>query len=211
MRILIAEDHPDNREMLTRRLERAGKTPMGFLASEYAVAVWALEPMGDLDLAALFDEDMLGDDLEAWIADSAMVRRQFRNCAVIAGLIERKHPGVEKSGRQVNFSSDLIFNVLSQHDPGHLLLKAAYNDATRTMLDLPRLAAMLTRTRGKLVAKHLAQVSPLAFPMLLEIGKVPVHGSTDDALLAEAAEELSAEALAAEAMRMDDVIRQGRA
>lgn len=197
--------------LLTRRLERLNMRPMGFVASEYALCVWGLRDMSGLAMDRLFDEDMLGDDLEAWIADSAMVRRQFRNCAVIAGLIERKHPGVEKSGRQVNFSSDLIFNVLSQHDPGHLLLKAAYNDATRTMLDLPRLAAMLTRTRGKLVAKHLAQVSPLAFPMLLEIGKVPVHGSTDDALLAEAAEELSAEALAAEAMRMDDVIRQGRA
>ncbi len=180
--------------LLTRRLERLSMRPMGFVASEYALCVWGLRDMSGLSMDRLFDEDMLGDDLEAWIADSAMVRRQFRNCAVIAGLIERKHPGLEKSGRQVNFSSDLIFNVLNEHDPGHLLLKAAYNDATRTMLDLPRLAAMLKRTKGRIVTKHLDQVSPLAVPMLLEIGKVPIHGSTDDALLAEAAKGLMAEA-----------------
>ncbi len=55
--------------LITRRLERLGKNPIGFLASEYAMAVWGLEPMGDVDLAQLFDEDMLGDDLESWLGE----------------------------------------------------------------------------------------------------------------------------------------------
>ncbi|MGZ9086931.1 MAG: helicase-related protein, partial [Rhodoplanes sp.] len=81
--------------LLTRRLERAGLRPLGFVANEYALAVWGLRDLsravadGALSLAALFDEDMLGDDLEAWLAESALMKRTFRQCAIIAGLIER--------------------------------------------------------------------------------------------------------------------------
>ena len=70
--------------------------------------MWGLGDLGlahrarrTLDLAELFDEDMLGDDLEAWLAESALMKRTFRTCAIIAGLIERRFPGEEKSRRQV--------------------------------------------------------------------------------------------------------------
>ncbi len=100
--------------------------PLGFVANEYALAVWAARDMGGLDMGKLFDEDMLGDDLDAWLADSNLYKRTFRNCAIIAGLIERKMPGKEKSGRQVTFSSDLIYDVLREHEPDHVLLRATY-------------------------------------------------------------------------------------
>ena len=63
--------------LITRRLERAGKHPLGFLASEYAMCVWGLEHMGDARHGALFDEDMLGDDLESWLDESALMKRRF--------------------------------------------------------------------------------------------------------------------------------------
>src|SRR5690606_19258920 len=106
--------------LITRRLERLGKNPIGFLASEYAMAVWGLEPMGDVDLGQLFDEDMLGDDLESWLAESTLMKSTFAKCAVIAGMIERNTPGAaRKTGRQVTFSSDLIYDVLKQYEPDH--------------------------------------------------------------------------------------------
>ena len=89
--------------LLTRRLERARVRPLGFVANEYALAVWGLGDMsfmirhGKLDLDALFDPDMLGDDLEAWLAESALMKRTFRNCAIISGLIARRFTGEEKS------------------------------------------------------------------------------------------------------------------
>ena len=67
---------------------------------------------GDIELDVLFEEDMLGDDLDAWLLESSLMKRTFRACAVIAGLIERRHPGREKSGRQMTASSDLIYDVL---------------------------------------------------------------------------------------------------
>ena len=78
--------------LITRRLERLRMRPLGFVANEYALAIWGLRDMGGVDMDKLFDEDMLGDDLDAWLAESALYKRTFRNCAIIAGLIERRHP-----------------------------------------------------------------------------------------------------------------------
>src|SRR5580704_15877279 len=101
--------------------------------------------MGGVNWDALFDADMLGDDLDAWLAESSLYKRTFRNCAIISGLIERRYPGKEKSGRQVTFSSDLIYDVLREHEPDHILLRATYDDAATGLLDIARLSEMLTR------------------------------------------------------------------
>ncbi|WP_445329418.1 ligase-associated DNA damage response DEXH box helicase [Xanthobacter versatilis] len=182
--------------LLTRRLERARLKPLGFVANDYALAVYAAGDMGAaiaggrLALADLFDEDMLGDDLEAWLAESALMKRTFRYCAVIAGLIERRFPGKEKTSRQVTVSTDLIYDVLRRHEPDHLLLRAARADAATGLLDVKRLAQMLARIKGRIVHMPLERVSPLAVPVLLEIGQESVGGEASDALLAEAEEEL---------------------
>lgn len=195
--------------LLTRRLERAGAAPLGFVANEYALAVWGLNDMsamirsGRLNLRDLFDEDMLGDDLDAWLAESNLMKRSFRVCATISGLIERRHPGQEKSGRQMTASSDLIYDVLRQHEPGHVLLKAAFADAATGLIDLRRLGEFLKRISGRIRHSEVSHVSPLAVPVMLEIGRESVPGDAGDTLLRETAEELVAEALGKEAS--DDV------
>jgi len=186
--------------LLTRRLERSRARPLGFVANEYALAVWGLGDMsqmirqGRLDLDALFDPDMLGDDLEAWLAESALMKRTFRYAAIISGLIARRFAGEEKSRRQVLFSTDLVYDVLNKHQPDHVLLRAARADAATGLLDLRRLSDMLTRIKGRIVHKELDRVSPLAVPVMLEIGREAVYGEASDELLAEAAEELVREA-----------------
>ncbi len=182
-------------QLLARRLERAGKHPLGFVANDYALAIWAMRPLGDLDLAGLFQEDMLGDDLEAWLDESIMMKRAFRQCAELSGLIERRFPGQEKSGRQITFSTDLIYDVLRRHQPDHLLLRCARADAASGQLDVARLARLLGRIRGRIRRVELARVSPFAVPVLLEIGREPVFGAAHDAILEENAEALIAEAL----------------
>jgi ATP-dependent helicase Lhr and Lhr-like helicase len=181
--------------LVTRRLERMGMKPLGFVASEYSLAIWALGPLHSLDMNRLFDEDMMGDDLDAWLVESALLKRSFKTCAVIAGLIERRNPREERTGRQVNFSSDLIYDVLRSHEPDHILLRAAYDDAATGALDIARLGALLKRIKGHLVVKKLDRVSPLAVPALLDIGKVPVGSDASEALLAEASDGLIAEAM----------------
>src|SRR4030088_1708802 len=187
--------------LLTRRLERARARPLGFVANEYALAIWGVADMssmirqGRLDLDALFDPDMLGDDLEAWLAESALMKRTFRTCAIISGLIARRFTGEEKTRRQVLFSTDLIYDVLRKHQPNHVLLRAARADAATGLLDLRRLGDMLSRIRGRIIHKELDRVSPLAVPVMLEIGREAVYGEASDELLAEAADELVKEAM----------------
>jgi ATP-dependent helicase Lhr and Lhr-like helicase len=125
-----------------------------------------------------------------------MLKRTFRNVAVIAGLIERRHPGEKKSGRQVTFNSDLIYDVLRRHEPDHVLLRATRADAAGGLTDVRRLAAMLARVRGRIAVRDLDRVSPLAVPVLLEIGRESIHGRAVDTMLDEAAAELVEEATA---------------
>jgi ATP-dependent Lhr-like helicase len=173
-------------------MERAGMKPLGFVATDYVLAIWSLEPARDID--ALFAEDMLGDDLEEWMAESSMLRRSFRNVAVIAGLIERNHPGHEKNRRQVTFNSDLIYDVLRRHQPDHILLRATVADAATGLTDIRRLAQMLARVKGKITFRQLDRVSPLAIPILLEVGREAVYGQAMDALIDIAASDLISEA-----------------
>jgi len=159
------------------------------------LGVWSLTPVTSRDIGALFDEDMLGDDLDAWMEDSSLLKRTFRNVAVIAGLIERNHPGEQrKTGRQVTFSSDLIYEVLKRHEPDHILLRATRADAAKGLTDIKRLGDMLKRAKGRIKLQRLDRVSPLAVTVLLEIGRESVWGEARDALLAEAEAELVREA-----------------
>jgi len=188
--------------LLTRRLDRAGLKPLGFVATDYSLAIWGLEDLSDAftsgrpRLADLFDEDMLGDDLEAWLNESFLLKRTFRNCAVIAGLIDQRHPGKEKSGRQVTVSADLIYDVLRSHEPDHILLEATRNDASTGLLEIERLGDMLSRIKGHITHRPLERISPLAVPVMLEIGRESVNGDAQDFLLAEAADELFADVVA---------------
>jgi ATP-dependent Lhr-like helicase len=151
--------------------------------------------MGDVDLADLFDEDMLGDDLESWLGESTLMKSMFAKCAVIAGMIERKMPGAEKkTGRQVTFSADLIYDVLRLYEPDHILMQAALADAGEGYLNLKRLSSLLQRVKGHIVHRDLPHVSPFAAPVMLELGRVGIKGTAEDAILEDAA------ALIAEAM-----------
>ncbi len=178
--------------IITRRMERAGFQPLGFVATDYVLATWSVRQ--PISVAKLFEKDLLGDDLEAWMAESSMLRRTFRNVAVIAGLIERYHPGAEKNRRQVTVSSDLVYDVLRKHQPDHVLLRATWADAAAGLTDIGRIAGMLARVGRRVRHRALSRVSPLAVPVLLEVGREQVmSGEDEEALLAEA------EALAAEA------------
>ncbi len=181
--------------LLTRRLERLRMRPLGFVANEYSLALWGLRDMEKLDMAKLFDEDMLGDDLDAWLAESNLYKRTFRNCAIISGLIERRLPGKEKTGRQVNFSSDLIYDVLREHEPDHILLRATYEEAGYGLLDVARLADALKRAQGNVVTRALDRVSPLAVPALLQIGREMIAGEANEDILRESEDDLIKEAM----------------
>ena len=182
--------------LITRRMEAEGLKPLGFVANDYALAVYGIDKI--TDPAALFSPDILEHEFVDWVQQSHLLKRAFREVAVIGGLVERQHPGKRKTGRQVTFSTDLIYDVLRKYEPSHLLLQAAWDDARARMTDVGRLAGLLDRAAETMLHVDLDRVTPLAVPVLTLIGRETVAtGSADDHLLIEA------EALAAEAMTLD--------
>lgn len=183
--------------LITRRMETQGLKPLGFVSNDYALACYSLDPVEDP--RSLFSPDILEHEFVDWVQGSTLLKRAFREVAVIGGLVERQHPGKRKTGKQVTFSTDLIYDVLRKYEPTHLLLQAAWEDARARMTDVGRLADLLDRAAGTMLHVKLDRVSPLAVPVLVLIGRESTAQSgADDALLAEAAD-----ALAAEAMRLD--------
>jgi ATP-dependent Lhr-like helicase len=182
--------------LVTRRMETQGLKPLGFVANDYALACYSLDPV--TDPASLFSPDILEHEFVDWVQQSHLLKRAFREVAVIGGLVERQHPGKRKTGKQVTFSTDLIYDVLRKYEPGHLLLQAAWDDARARMTDVGRLADLLDRAGDTMMHVTLDRISPLAVPVLTLIGRESVaQGLADDALLMEA------EVLAQEAMRLD--------
>jgi ATP-dependent Lhr-like helicase len=177
--------------LLTRRLETAGYRPMGFMANDYALTVWALGDMSRADMHALFSDKDLDDGLDAWMADSNLLKRTFRTCATIAGLIDRRHPGHEKTGRQMMVNSDLIYEVLGRHEPDHILLQATREDVSAGLLDLARMRQLLERVLppGRILHRALEQISPLAVPLMMEIGRESIGREANEDLLSEVADE----------------------
>ena len=174
--------------LITKAMEDQGLAPLGFVATDYATMIWGLEAV--TDAAALFRLETLRDGVETWLGGNAVMKRSFRNVAVIAGLIERAHQGRRKSGRQATFSSDILYDTLRRYDPGHLLLQITHEEAMRGLVDFARIEDLLTRIDPRIDLVRLPRVTPLAAPLFLEPGKVPVHGAARDRLAEDAARQL---------------------
>jgi len=183
--------------LVTRRMESAGLKPLGFVANDYALACYSLEPVADP--RPLLSPDILEHEFIDWVEQSNLLKRAFREVAVIGGLVERQHPGKRKTGRQVSFSTDLIYDVLRRYEPDHLLMRAAWTDARARMTELGRLARLVDRAAATMVHVDLDRITPLAVPLMVIVGREGLPpGSADEALLYEA------EALAAAAMDMEN-------
>ncbi|MCJ7420906.1 ligase-associated DNA damage response DEXH box helicase [Sphingomicrobium astaxanthinifaciens] len=183
--------------LITNRMERAGLKPLNWVANDYALAVSSLAPV--TDPRALFSADILEDEFRQWVEESHLLKRAFREVAVIGGLVERQHPGQRKTGKQVSFSTDLIYDVLKRYEPDHLLMRAAWEDAKARMTELGRLARLVERAAATMVHVEAERVTPLAVPLMVVIGREQAPGgAADEALLVEAEQ-----ALIDAAMRID--------
>jgi ATP-dependent helicase Lhr and Lhr-like helicase len=182
--------------LITRRMENAGLKPLGFVANDYGLACYGLEPIRNPK--SLFSPDILEQEFVDWVEQSLLLKTAFREVAVIGGLVERHHPGKKKSGRQVSFSTDLIYDVLRRYEPGHLLLRAAWDDARARMTELGRLVRLVDRASATMLHVETDRITPMAVPLMVIVGReaLPPGAEADTSLLIEA------EALADEAMRI---------
>jgi ATP-dependent Lhr-like helicase len=178
--------------LLTQRMEAEGLQPMGFVATDYATLIWGLEPLRDA--APLFVRENLHETMESWLAGNAVMKRTFKGSAIIAGLIDRNMPGQRKSGRQATFSTDILYDTLRKYDPDHLMLEITRQEAMRGLVDFGRIEQMLDRIDGRIDHLILPRITPLAAPLFLEVGRVPVKGKAEQRLLQDEAARLMAAA-----------------
>ena len=182
--------------LITRRMENAGLKPLGFVANDYGLACYGLEPI--TDPKSLFSADILEQEFVDWVEQSMLLKNAFREVAVIGGLVERHHPGKKKTGRQVSFSTDLIYDVLRRYEPDHLLLRAAWDDARARMTELGRLVRLVDRASSTMRHVETGRLTPMAVPLMVIVGReaLPPGAEADESLL------LQAEGLADAAMRL---------
>jgi ATP-dependent Lhr-like helicase len=173
-------------------MQRMGYKPIGFVATEYALAIWSMNMVEDINI--LLSDDIMLDDLYEWLEETPLLKKNFRDAAIISGLIERIIPGQKKTGKQIMFNSDLIFDVLKKHEPNHLLLQVARQDSYRGLIDLDRLSKFLKRINKNIILKKLNQISPLAIPLILEINRQTIDKSeVNEYFLQELEEQMTKE------------------
>ena len=174
--------------LITRRMENASLKPLGFVANDYGLACYGLEPI--TDPKSLFSADILEQEFVDWVEQSMLLKNAFREVAVIGGLVERHHPGKKKTGRQVSFSTDLIYDVLRRYEPEHLLLRAAWDDARARMTELGRLVRLVDRASATMRHVHTGGVTPMAVPLMVIVGReaLPPGAEADESLLLQAEE-----------------------
>ncbi len=115
----------------------------------------------------LLAPDGVAEDLAHGANLAELARRQFRGIARVAGLLPPSLPGrAPRSLRQLQASSGLLFDVLSQHDPDHLLLSLARREALEEDLRLADMEALLRRLQAhEMVLERPESLTPLAFPL----------------------------------------------
>ncbi len=178
--------------MVTRRMEDMGLGPLGFVATDYATLIWSVAHLDNP--AQVLDAEGLRDGLDGWLAENALMKRSFKGAATIAGLITRNLPGKRSTGRQATFSADILYDTLRKYDPDHLLLSITRDEAMRGLIGFGRIEAMLKRTGGLIDHVYPGRVTPFAAPLFLEVGKVPVEGAGQEALIRAEADRLMIEA-----------------
>ncbi len=178
--------------ILSKKLEELNLAPLGFVANDYATLIWGLEKVENPIQLFKFSEIELG--LDKWFSGNALMKRTFKAVASVSGLIDRNLPGFRKSGRQTTFSSDILYDTLVKYDPTHLLLKITKDEAMKGLIDFSRIEEMFKRVDDNIIHKNLPHVSPLAAPMLLEVGTIPIEGQARELLLKNEANSLMKEA-----------------
>lgn len=173
--------------LILRRMKRLKLRPMGFVVTDYALAVWALKPIEDP--SALFDPTLIFDEFEEWLQETPLMKRLFRDAAVISGMIERRHPGSTKTGRQVLISTDLIYDVLMKYEPDHILIRAAYEDARHGLIDADRIKDFLTKNSDRITHRDLDKISPMAVPTILQVSRETLSRKDRDEFIFEDIEE----------------------
>lgn len=131
-----------------------------------------LAPIEEALAKGLLSPQNLLNDIPASLNAAEMARRQFREIARVAGLTFAGYPGQNKSVRQLQASSGLLFDVFMQYDSGNLLIEQAHREVLERQLERSRLGRTLERlASSRIRILDIQHPSPLAFPLLIDFAR----------------------------------------
>jgi ATP-dependent Lhr-like helicase len=154
--------------LVAMRAAREVPRTFSITTNEYGFELLCAQPL-DVDQTALrrwFSEDDLIADMLASVNVSDLARRQFRDIARIAGLVDGGRPRRGKTARQLQVSSGLMFDVLERYDASNLLLQQARREVLEGQLDHAQLLESLQRIGAQTLRVTTPdRYTPLSFPL----------------------------------------------
>ncbi|MFN3629618.1 MAG: ligase-associated DNA damage response DEXH box helicase [Casimicrobiaceae bacterium] len=153
------------------RLSRERANTFSMSANDYGFELVSPSPndFSEAALDRLLAPDALEADLLAGLNAAELAKRQFREIARVAGLIDQGYPGEHKSSKQMQMSAGLLYDVFRSYDPEHLLLAQAVREVLERQLEAARLARALLRLRHtRPLVRMIARPTPFSFPLMVE-------------------------------------------
>jgi ATP-dependent Lhr-like helicase len=158
--------------LLAHRLAAREPRTITVSVNDYGIELLADRslPADESTLRELLSGDSLLGDLKAALNVSELARRQFRDIARIAGLVQAGLPGGRGTSlRQLQASSGLVYDVLTTHDADNRLLRQAREEVLEQQLEYRRLAGVLDRLAARrLRVTRPPRLTPLSFALWAE-------------------------------------------
>lgn len=167
--------------VLAYRLARLKSGTFSISVNDYGFELLAAEgyPFAGLVTGEMFSTEGLMEDVGASMNMSELARLQFREVARVSGLIMQSYPGVVKTAKQSQASAGLLYDVLSEFDPGNLLLEQARREVLEKHFEQSRLSRCFERLqRSRLVQVKTERFTPLSLPLVVEREAAKVSNQT---------------------------------
>lgn len=183
--------------LLAYRISRNCKATFSMACNDYGIVLQSPSKT-DIDPNTAMEwfstENLMADILESMNC-TEMAKRQFRQVARIAGLIQQGLPGSRKNARQLQASSNLFFDVFCEYDPGNLLLEQSRREVLDQQLEASRMHSAMERiNESQIMLKEPPRVTPLAFPLLVDKLRERVSSETLADRIARMQEQLESAA-----------------
>ena len=157
--------------VLAWRISRMLPMTFTFAMNDYGFELLSDQPIpvDDTNVYELFSPENLLADIQQSVNATEMAKRKFRDIAVIGGMIFQGYPGEQKKARHLQSSASLLFQVLNQYEPDHLLLRQAYQEVLDQQMEEVRLRNMLERIqKGKIQLRFPEKLTPFSFPIKVD-------------------------------------------
>jgi ATP-dependent Lhr-like helicase len=163
------------------RLSRRRPQTFTLAANDYGFELVSPDPF-ELDadtLKALLAPTGMTDDVLESLNAAELAKRQFREVARVAGLVNPGLPHAGRTAKQLQASSGLFYDVFREYDPDNLLLWQARREVLDRQFEATRLRRALERIAdSRLVVTAPPRPTPFAFPLLVERMRESVSSET---------------------------------